>query len=56
VERQGGTWSTLSGLRAAREGDIDGRRLVHGDRRSKKDGVGLTQRCWRATFDVVRNR
>jgi hypothetical protein len=41
----------LSGLRAAREGDIDGRGLVHGDGRSKKDGGGLTQRCWRAAFE-----
>jgi hypothetical protein len=51
VERQGGSWSTLSGLRAAQEGDIDGRGLVHGDDRSKKDGGRRTERCWRATFE-----
>ena len=56
MERQGGTWSTLSGLRAAREGDIDGRGLVHGDGRSKIDGGGFTERCWRAAFEGSENR
>jgi hypothetical protein len=41
----------MSGLRAAREGDIDGRWLVHDDGRSKKDGGGFTERYWRATFE-----
>jgi hypothetical protein len=50
VERQCGSWSALFALRAAREGDKDGRGLVHRDSRSKKDGGKVTERCCRATL------